>query len=492
MQQVFLITQSKSLVEFCRRLLPQGFSLHATRECKLKTETGQIILLFDSQSLAEKSDAIIAEVAERFRAEEGGISISVLVNEEHRSQAFSLFPENMRHVQSLLHYRIVNNKIEGFSKEEFRWLLESQNRFLHSNWEKILTQNENKLLADRLTRLEAQRKSENRYPAFMQGRSHTITHFREQVLKTFFAVPYLLLSGKDHPPLEDFVEYYAMLLSPEKSIHYEIIDAATLPASLQAQAIWPLKKKSRATKETATIRVIQNIQNLGWANQARLLQELHSFCDSQAQGSPPLNRYIFTASPDILTLVRREKFRQELYSLLRKGMVAVPGLYERPRDITHIASEFIARRNFAPLGEEKALIAARILEKFDLSTGYRGLYMMLELMHDWQKSKGLPVFELLTSVDKSDAFLAAQNFLRSEISPNVESLFQNLATSQKDLLSLDSVEQNYITAVLDRYGGQITETARHLGISRKTLYDKMRRYKLARRIKNKDAATKVS
>ena len=118
--------------------------------------------------------------------------------------------------------------------------------------------------------------------------------------------------------------------------------------------------------------------------------------------------------------------------------------------------------------------------RFDLSSGYSGLFMTLDLMDDLEKSKGLPVFELLGASEQSDAFIAARSFLREQVEPNPATLFQGLAGAEREALSLDYVERHYIAAVCARYGWQVTEAARHLGISRKTLYDKMRRYKLSR------------
>jgi DNA-binding NtrC family response regulator len=45
---------------------------------------------------------------------------------------------------------------------------------------------------------------------------------------------------------------------------------------------------------------------------------------------------------------------------------------------------------------------------------------------------------------------------------------------------LAKCERAYITQMLDQHAWRITETAGHLGISRKALWDKMRRLEIAR------------
>lgn len=477
MSRVLLITKNPQLADYCRRLVPEGFSLNHSGKLNLRKETTQGILLFDSALLAENSDTIVAAAAEQLGAAQGAVVIGLLMNEENRSQAFSLFPENLRHVQAVLSYRIVGGKIQGFGAAELRWFLEVQQRTLRLTSEKLLTQNENRLLARRLARFETEAPPTHGYPAFMQGRSQAIVRFREQVLHAATHLPFVFIPCRDQAPAEDFLEYYCALIRPDKRAAYQVIDLEKTPASLHMQAIWPQKKKARNRTELRPVICIRNLQRLGWANQAQLL---HSLRAAQAEKDGDYRRFVFFSTHEVGQLVRRGTFRQELYSLLRKGVAELPPLFERPEDITQIAAEYISQRKYTPLLDDKSAIAARILEKFDISAGYRGLFMTLDLLHDLQKSKGIPVFELLNKTEKSEAFAAARSFLREEIEPSAESLFQNLASGEKDALSLDLVERHYIAAVCERYAWQVTDAARHLGISRKTLYDKMRRFKLAR------------
>jgi len=476
MSRVLLITKNAQLAEYCRRLVSEGFSFKHSSRINLHKETTQGILLFDSALLAESSDMIVAVAAERLGASQGAVVIGLLMNEEHRSQAFSLFPENLRHVQAVLPYRIMAGKIQGFGAAEFRWFLEVQQRTLRLTGEKLLTQNENRLLTRRLARFETEVPPTHGYPAFMHGRSQAIVRFRQQVLYAAANLPFIFVPGRDEAPAYDFLDYYCALIRPGKHAAYEVIDLEKIPPSLHMQAIWP-QKKARNRKEFRPVVCIRNLQRLGWANQAQLLQLLRA---AQAEKDGFRSRFVFLATHEIGQLVRRGTFRQELYSLLRKGAAELPPLFERPEDITHIAAEYISQRNYTPLLDDKSAIAARILEKFDISAGYRGLFMTLDLLHDLHKSKGIPVFELLSKTEKSEAFAAAQSFLREEIEPSAESLFQNLASGERDALSLELVERHYIAAVCERYAWQVTDAARHLGISRKTLYDKMRRYRLAR------------
>ncbi len=483
MFRVLLVTKNRALGEHCRKHLPDGFRLRTVGRLNLKNEgLAGTIVVFDSTYLTDSTDAIVAELADRYAAEQGGISLGMLMHEDDRAKAFSLFPQNLAYIDGILHYRIQSARVHGLGRAEWFWLLDSQRKKLHQLGESLLAKDENVMLARRLARLEPDSGTVKRFPAFLQGKSKSILRFREQVIEIAAAHHYLAISSHDSIPSEEFLEYYTALISPARPLRYQIIDLAVLPAALHAQAIWPQRKKSGKAHSAAIAPVLclKNLHLLGWQNQGILLQHVKALRESGAKEGMPRLRYVFELPPDIGQRVRRGSFRQELFSVLRKANAELPALHERPQDITQIAAEYITRHKFTPLVENHAEIAARILERFDLSSGYAGLYLTLDLLNDFERSKGVPVFEFSGTGDDSEAFRAARSFLREQVEPEPATLFQGLASSEKQALSLDFVERSYIAAVCERYGWQVTEAARHLSISRKTLYDKMRRYKLAR------------
>lgn len=470
MFRVLLVTKNRALGDFCRKNLPESYRLKVASQLNLRTEALHGIVVFDSDYLAGVSDSVIHAAAQKSGAKEGAVSLSILMNEENRARTLSLFPESMPQIQAILHFRAEADKISGLAPSEWRWFLETQTRFLKQLNDRTLVQGENELLADRLAKLAALPQNQLRLPAFMHGKSQAIVRFREQLYAAVSGQPFLFLTGKGDIPVQDFMEYYATLLRPAAPAPFHWVDLAKLPKHLHAQAILSVKKK---TKAATSILCVENLHLLGWQNQAALLTLLKNPAESKL-------RHVFLAPSEIAQLVRRGSFRQELYSLLRKAAIEVPPLYERTEDLSQIAAEYIHRQNFTPLREDMGSVAGKILSRFDLSAGYRGLFTTIDLMNDLGKSKGLPVFELMKTADASEALTAARTFLREEIEPDPATLFENLAAAAKEALSLDFVERNYINAVCQRYAWQVTDAARHLGISRKTLYDKLRRYKINR------------
>lgn len=492
MLRVLLISKSKPLIDFCRKNTPEGFEFKAAGSLNLRNDSAPGIIIFDSGYLVQHTDAIISAAAQKFGVKDGGVSLNIFMHRNNRTQAFSLFPENLRHVHSIVPYDVEEGHVRDLVGAEWRWFLESSARRLKYSSKLTLFINENKLLTERLSNLKPLLKSSMPFPAFMHGKSLAITRFREQVLAAATGGAFLLLKTKEDIPAEEFLEYYCALLRPEETPQFRVIDLEKIPRHLHAQMLFPQRNKrkdprrllenrrERAGQAEVPAICVQNLQYLTLPNQAQLLSELSRQRDGAEKHGESRQRFVFIANGELSRAVKRGAFRQELYSLLKRRVAEMPPLYERAEDITHIAAEHISRHEFSALGPDATEIAAKILARFDLSSGYKGLFMTLDLMHDLEKSKGVPVFELLNAAQKSDAFIAAQSFLREQTEPSPVTLFQGLAGGEKEALSLEDVERNYIAAVCERYGWQVTDAARHLRISRKTLYDKMRRYKLER------------
>lgn len=484
MLRVLLISKSKPLIDFCRKNTPEGFEFKAAGALNLRLDTVPGIVIFDSGYLVQHTDAIISAAAEKFGVKDGGVSLNIFMHRKNRTQAFSLFPENLRHVHNIMSYDVEEGQVCDIVGAEWRWFLESAARRLKYSSKLALFVNENKLLTERLSSLKPLLKSSMPFPAFMHGKSHAITRFREQVLSAATGGAFLLVRTKEDIPVEEFLEYYCALLKPEETPQFRLLDLKKIPRHLHAQMLFAFRHKRKDFRRSAQVEApvicVRNLQALTLPNQAQLFNELSRQRDGAEKHGESRQRFVFISNGELSGAVKRGLFRQDLYSLLKRRVAEMPPLYERPEDITHIAAEYISRHEFSGLGPDAAEISARILARFDLSSGYHGLYLTLDLMHDLEKSKGLPVFELLNAAQKSDAFIAAQSFLREQTEPNAVTLFQGLAGGEKEALSLEDVERNYISAVCERYGWQVTDAARHLRISRKTLYDKMRRYKLSR------------
>jgi two-component system response regulator HydG len=155
------------------------------------------------------------------------------------------------------------------------------------------------------------------------------------------------------------------------------------------------------------------------------------------------------ALPD---LVRRKRFREDLYYRLKVLSLEVPPLRQRKEDILPLASQFLALERssaagFSP-GAQQALLA-----------------------YSWPGN----VRELENAV-KHGAALAAGDAVERAHLPDDVVRRQSNGSEKVSFRSLADVEQSHILAVLESCNGSMTEAAAILGIARNTLWRKLKSY----------------
>ena len=169
-----------------------------------------------------------------------------------------------------------------------------------------------------------------------------------------------------------------------------------------------------------------------------------------------------TTSARIISATNREPsdaiaedlFREDLYYRLAQFPVRVPTLRDRGKDIIGLAKHFLAHRN-AQEGAAKEISAAAL----DKIQG-----------HDWPGN----VRELMHAIER--AFMLADEIITPEYLV-VDTV--NAAGSDSSMptnLRLDEVEKAVILRTLEEKNGNKTEAAEQLGISVKTLYNKLDKY----------------
>jgi DNA-binding NtrC family response regulator len=173
-------------------------------------------------------------------------------------------------------------------------------------------------------------------------------------------------------------------------------------------------------------------------------------------------RVIAATHRDLETEVREGRFRDDLFYRLNVINIRLPPLRERREDIPLLAQEFLDRlshelgRDIGEISDE----ALRVLMDHDWPGNVRELENAIERAMVTCKTR------VLTGEDLA--------FLRpAPRSPSGLALPAGL--------TLQELEKEYITATLERAGGNVKETASLLGIDRSTLYDKLRRYEIPRR-----------
>lgn len=156
-------------------------------------------------------------------------------------------------------------------------------------------------------------------------------------------------------------------------------------------------------------------------------------------------RVIAATNQDLHQAVAEGRFRQDLYYRLDVMRIAIPPLADRPEDIAPLARHFM-RQMAAHLGMVELPLPAELLDKM---RGYPWPGNARELRNVIERALILGQFPM-TCLGGGGAVVAHAS-----------------VTAEDDTMAV--VERRHILKVLDNVGGNKSEAARRLSLSRKTL-----------------------
>lgn len=176
-------------------------------------------------------------------------------------------------------------------------------------------------------------------------------------------------------------------------------------------------------------------------------------------------RLIAATHQDLAAMCRERRFREDLYFRLNVISLHVPALRDRGEDIPELAQQILQRigrrRGLPALSCDPAAVAA--LQQHAWRGNVRELENVLERASAFCESPAIRVADL--------AFASAAALpLTEEPAPPRSTLAGS---------TLDDLEKQAILDTLQATGGNKAESARRLGISEKSIYNKMRRFGLS-------------
>lgn len=208
---------------------------------------------------------------------------------------------------------------------------------------------------------------------------------------------------------------------------------------------------------------LDEIANLPYHLQAKLLTVIQKRCFVRVGSNTPQPtniRLICATNRDLDEMVRKGEFREDLLYRINTIHLHIPALRERKEDILPLAKMFLEKyarqygRNVTGFTPE----AARRLLEHPWSGNIR------ELQHTIEKS-----------VILSDGEELQADML--QLSPVVQTpAGEEAGTNQIPLQTLDEMECNMVKRAIDQCEGNLSQAAALLGITRQTLYNKMKRY----------------
>ncbi len=167
-------------------------------------------------------------------------------------------------------------------------------------------------------------------------------------------------------------------------------------------------------------------------------------------------RLIVATNRRLKQLVMEGAFRRDLYYRLNVFSIEIPPLRDRKEDILELSGHFLGRlnRSMGTTVEGFSPEAEQILLRYSWAGNIRELRNVVERAVILARSGPIE-----------------PHHLPADVMPSVR--------GGGRLCSLEDVEREHIASTLEATGGNIKRAAEVLGISRTTLYTKMRRYGLS-------------
>ncbi|MBW2711628.1 MAG: sigma-54-dependent Fis family transcriptional regulator [Deltaproteobacteria bacterium] len=173
-------------------------------------------------------------------------------------------------------------------------------------------------------------------------------------------------------------------------------------------------------------------------------------------------RVIAATNRDLVDLKRKGLFREDLYYRLNVVSLEIPPLSERKDDIPLLA------RHFLKMFSEKNNKEIK---------GFTPRAMDRLIRHDWPGN----VRELMNAVERGvvltrTEYLDEQDFaiMQNGSQPFAEAV--PVFDGKENSLSLEAVEKAAVLRMLEETDGNKSQAARRLGITRKTLHKKLKKY----------------
>ena len=200
---------------------------------------------------------------------------------------------------------------------------------------------------------------------------------------------------------------------------------------------------------------LDEIGNLPYHLQAKLLTALQSRSVVRVGSNRPIPvniRLICATNRNLTELVTKGEFREDLLYRINTIHLEIPPLRERPEDIVPLAERF-AQRFCKQYDKAPVTLSEEACERLR--------------MHPWYGN----IRELEHAIEKA-VIICEGNRLDAELFP----LPRRTETSDTPASTLEDMENRMIRQALAECEGNLSAVAARLGITRQTLYNKMKKF----------------
>ncbi len=206
---------------------------------------------------------------------------------------------------------------------------------------------------------------------------------------------------------------------------------------------------------------LDEVGDVGPKLQLDLLRVLEDRRFHRLGGNTPVDvdvRIVAATNRDLKKAVQEGRFREDLFYRLNVIPIGLPPLRQRREDIPLLVDSFLER------------LSAEMKKPLE---GVSTEAMNALLAHDWPGN----VRELRNVLERGAVVCTGAIIQLPDLGLPVRA---EAAQKSGPLSSLEEVERRHVAAVLSHTGGNVSQSARILGIDRVTLYNKMKKWGLRR------------
>ncbi|MCU7934058.1 MAG: sigma-54 dependent transcriptional regulator [Candidatus Thiodiazotropha sp. (ex Dulcina madagascariensis)] len=282
----------------------------------------------------------------------------------------------------------------------------------------------------------------------------------------------ILITGESGVGKEYAARYFANRSNQDTDRPFVALNCAALPEELleaelfghEKGAFTGATKSRRGVFEQANggVLFLDEVGETSPRMQAKLLRSIQER-EVQRIGSeeqiPVDLRIVYATNRDLKKMVANGEFREDLYFRINVAHIHIPPLRERKEDISWLAHRIV--ENYFHEHKERRLI-------LPLSLRY------LEKQH-WPGN----LRELSNAVERA-CILSPQEVLGPREFGASGGDEHGISSEQVNLKeAMEQYEKNLLQEKLEQHQWRIVETASSLGISRKSLWEKMKRYDIS-------------
>ncbi|ODN71376.1 Nitrogen assimilation regulatory protein [Methylobrevis pamukkalensis] len=258
--------------------------------------------------------------------------------------------------------------------------------------------------------------------------------------------------------------------------HFVVVNAATITPERMETALFGIERPDGSIEQTGALEeahggtlYLDEIGDMPRETQSRILRVLVEQSFTRVGGSRRVQvdvRLISSTARDLEAEIAEGRFREDLFHRLSVVPIRVPGLSERREDVPVLVAHFMEQISAAgglPLrriGDD----AMAVLQAHDWPGNLRQLRNNIERL-------------LILARGDADTTISA-DMLPAEIGTMLPSLPNSAGGEHLMALPLrdarEIFEREYLTAQINRFGGNISRTAEFVGMERSALHRKLK------------------